>query len=147
MKSDRIAGVFVLLVALMFLLEARSFETGFIADPVGPKAFPFVLGAVLVGLSMGMIVRPGVETSWPPRSLWWRWAVVMAALLVYAGVLNPLGFVISTTLLLAVLSLLFGGRFSVGLIFALVFSTITYLVFRWLLALGLPPGTIFFGQG
>lgn len=145
MKSDRIAGGFLLLIALLYLLEARSFETDFIADPIGPKAFPFVLGAVLVGLSIGLTVGRGAETSWPSRSLWWRWAVVIATLLIYAAILNPLGFVISTTLLLVTLSLLFGGRFARSLIFAVVFSAATYLVFRWLLALSLPPGTIFFG--
>jgi putative tricarboxylic transport membrane protein len=146
-KSDRIAGVFLLSVALLYLFEARSFETGFIADPIGPKAFPFVLGVVLVGLSTGLIVRHGAEVSWPPRSLWWRWTVVTAVLLIYAAVLNPLGFVISTTLLLAVFSLLLGGRLSMSLLFALVFSVTTYLVFRWLLGISLPPGTIFLGKG
>lgn len=147
MKSDRIAGVFLLLVALVYLLEARSFETGFIADPVGPKAFPVVLGVILVGLSIGLTVRPGSETSWPSQSLWWRWVVMMAALLTYAAILNLLGFVISTTLLLVTLSRLFGGRFSRSLIFGLAFSVAVYLVFRWFLALGLPPGTVFFGGG
>jgi putative tricarboxylic transport membrane protein len=140
--SDRIAGVFLFLVAFLYLLEARSFEVGFIADPIGPKAFPLVLGVSLAGLSIGLTVRPGRETSWPSRGLWWRWGVVMAALLTYAGILDPLGFVLSTTLLLVVLSLLFGGRLSRGLIFALVFSAATYLVFRWLFSLSLPPGTL-----
>jgi putative tricarboxylic transport membrane protein len=146
MTSDRIAGGVLLPIALLYLFEARSFETGFIADPIGPKAFPFVLGAVLVGLSIGLTVRPGAEASWPPRSLWWRWVVVIVTFLIYATVLNPLGFVISTTMLLVTLSLLFGGRFTRSLIFALVFSAATYLVFRWLSALSLPPGTIFFGE-
>jgi putative tricarboxylic transport membrane protein len=147
MKSDRIAGGTLLLAAMVYLLEARRFETGFIADPIGPKAFPFVLGVVLVGLGVGLTIHPGTEVSWPSRSQWWRWAVVIAALLIYAAALNPLGFVFSTTLLLAVLALLFGGRPSMSLLFAFVFSFTTYLVFRWLLALDLPPGAIFFGKG
>ena len=88
MTSDRIAGGLLSLIALLYLFEARSFETGFIADPIGPKAFPFVLGAVLVGLSIGLAVRPGTEASWPPRSLWWRWVAVTTALLIYAFILN-----------------------------------------------------------
>jgi putative tricarboxylic transport membrane protein len=71
---------------------------------------------------------------------------VLVGLLIYAAVLIPLGFVISTTLLLVVLASLFGGRVSRSLPFALTFSTVTYVVFRWLLALGLPPGTIFGGR-
>jgi putative tricarboxylic transport membrane protein len=146
MTSDRTAGVLLLLIALAYLSEARSFETGFIADPIGPKAFPFVLGTGLLVLSMVLTVRPGPGTSWPSRRLWWRWVVVIAGLLIYASVLNPLGWVVSTTLLLVALSLLFGGRLSRSLVFALVFSVTSYVVFRWLLALGLPPGAIFGGR-
>ena len=139
--------MFLLLVALLYLFEARSFETGFIADPIGPKAFPILLGVILVGLSIGLTVRPGSEVSWPSQSLWWRWVVVIAALLTYAAILNLFGFVIATILLLVTLSQLFGGRFSRSLIFGLVFSVVVYLVFRWFLALGLPPGTVFFEGG
>jgi putative tricarboxylic transport membrane protein len=77
--------------------------------------------------------------------LWWRWIVVLVSLWIYAAVLIPLGFVVSTTVLLVDLSLLFGGRLSRSLAFALVFSVTSYVVFRWLLALALPPGAIFGG--
>jgi putative tricarboxylic transport membrane protein len=145
MRTDRVVGSLIFLGACAYLLEARSFETGFIADPIGPRAFPYVLGALLAGLGAWLAIRPATETSWPSRAFWWRATVVVAGLFSYAAVLRPLGFIVSTTCLLVLVSVLFGGRFSRSVVFALAFSVVTFLVFRQLLVLDLPPGTIFFG--
>jgi putative tricarboxylic transport membrane protein len=66
-------------------------------------------------------------------------------LFAYASILEYLGFLVSTSLLLVVFSMILGGRLSRSVIVALVFSTASYLVFRQLLAIALPPGRIFFG--
>ena len=51
LSADRLAGLVLLLVATFYLFEARRFEAGFIADPIGPRAFPYVLGTILWILS------------------------------------------------------------------------------------------------
>ena len=43
-KSDRIFGLVVLVVALAYIASATQIETSFLADPVGPKPFPSELG-------------------------------------------------------------------------------------------------------
>lgn len=144
MRTDRVTGCALFLAACLYLFEARSFVTGFIADPIGPRAFPYVLGTILAGLAVWLAFRPEAGPSWPSRALW-RPIAVVGALASYAALLVPLGFIISTSGLLVIVSTLFGGRISKSVLFALAFSIITYALFRQLLALGLPPGTIFFG--
>ena len=147
MRHDRIAGALLSLGAGLFLFEARSFETGFIADPIGPKAFPYVLGTALLVLSMWLLVRPEADASWPPSGFWWKWGVAAASLFVYAAILRSLGFLLSTTLLLTLFSVLLGGRLVRSAIFGLVFSASVHFVFGRLLALALPPGSVFLGVG
>lgn len=147
MRHDRIAGAALSLAAVSYLFEARSFETGFIADPIGPKAFPYVLGTLLLLLGVVLVARPGADATWPSPVFWWRWVVATAAFFVYARLLEPLGFVASTSLLVTLFSLLLGGRFLKSVLFALGFSLAVYIVFRHFLTVALPPGSFFFGGG
>jgi len=58
MFSDRIFGLVVLMAALAFIASATQIQTSFMSDPVGPKAFPMIVGAIagLLGLSVGLFL-------------------------------------------------------------------------------------------
>ncbi len=141
--SDRIAGVLLLIFASWYGLTARSFNVNFIADPVGPKAFPFIL-AVFMGLSsLYLIFKPDEGPTWPPFSVWLRIILVVISFVAYAYMLVPLGFILATTLELASLSLIFRGPPLRSLMAALLFSLVMYALFAFGLELGLPTGRIF----
>jgi putative tricarboxylic transport membrane protein len=131
-------------LALLYFLEARSFRTGFLADPIGPRAFPFGIGALafLVGIAI-FFSRPGgteepIET---PALL--RMVVLTGSLLGYALLLEPLGFVLSTTAATAVLVILFRGRPLEALAFGLLLGLAIYFLFAYPLSLPLPFGRLF----
>ena len=44
--SDRIFGLIIAVVALAFFASATQLEQPFFADPLGPKAFPYLISVV-----------------------------------------------------------------------------------------------------
>lgn len=57
MASDRIFGLVALMVALAYVASATQIQTSFLSDPIGPKAFPILVGAVAAICSLVLIVR------------------------------------------------------------------------------------------
>ncbi|MHA1572272.1 MAG: tripartite tricarboxylate transporter TctB family protein, partial [Alphaproteobacteria bacterium] len=56
MKSDRIFGLLILVVALAYIASATQIQTSFLADPVGPKTFPMIVGVVLAICGMWLAI-------------------------------------------------------------------------------------------
>ena len=63
--SDRIFGIFGVLLAIGFAAAALTIEESFLSDAVGPKGFPLII-AVVLGLSSAVIaLKPDPEPIWP----------------------------------------------------------------------------------
>ncbi len=141
-RTDRAAGAVLGLLGLAVALEATTFDVLFLTDPVGPKAIPMLAAAILVGSGAALVARPGSGGAWPGHGILLRMAGAIAAFGVYAAILAPLGFVLSTTATVASLSMLFGGpwRRSVGAAAAL--AVVLWYLFVWLLGLPLPLGAV-----
>ncbi len=141
--ADRIVGSLVLLLAIGYALIAASMQVGFLSDPLGPRPFPFII-AVLTGVSsLWLLLRPDPNPTWPERSFWLPFGLVLLSLVVYAYLIVPLGFILTTTLEMTLLSVLFGARWWQGLSAALAFTLVVYLLFTQGLGVTLPPGRIF----
>ncbi len=141
--TDRIVGALFLLLAVAYALEASRMQVGFLSDPLGPRPFPYIIAA-LVGLSaLWLLFRPDPDPTWPPRHLWPTFGLVLLSLVAYAYLLLPLGFILTTTLEMTLLSLLFGARWWQGLGGALAFTLAVYFLFTEGLGVSLPVGRIF----
>jgi len=57
MLGDRALGLVSLMVALAYIASATQIQTSFLQDPVGPKAFPILIGAVAAISSLFLIIR------------------------------------------------------------------------------------------
>lgn len=121
-------------------LAALRFRVAFVTDPLGPRAFPWLAAALLVGAAVGLARHPGDDATWPASDARRRLTGVVAALLAWSFVLPLLGFVAATTLLLAALGRLFGSGWIPGLGAGLAVSGVLYLLFAWGLGLSLPAG-------
>ena len=141
---DRGAAAVLLVFGLIALEEARKLRFGSIARP-GPGFFPVVLAAAFSLVCLVLLVSairtrdagaaPGLRLGWP------KIVAVMAALFVYALVLEPLGFVIATfALLLFFFKALERQRWVSALAGSLVTAFVTYLVFKIWLNVQLPAG-------
>ena len=140
-------GAVVAAVALLYLFMAREFRIAFIADPIGPRAFPVGIGilALLAGIALFFSSEGEGEA---PLDVFARLraSVLAASLLAYAVLLEPLGFIASTTLETMVLVVLFRGRPLHGLAFGLLTGFALFLLFGYGLSIPLPAGRLFSGS-
>lgn len=140
--TDRIPGAVLIAVGALIGLEATGFDVAFLTDPVGPKALPLVaaVGLVLAGAQQAR--RPFVGMRWPERATLVRMGLGSAALIVYGLALPWLGFLLSTTAVVAALSLLFGAAPKRSVPAALALTVALWIVFVRVLALPLPVGDL-----
>jgi len=141
------AAVVLLAFGLFALTQARGLRLGSLVSP-GPGFFPLGLAAALSLVSVGLVVmalRPpaGVAPRSSAPDVAGRLKVIgtLAGLLVYALVLESLGFLLSTfALLLFFLMALQRQRWLVATGSALAASLVTHLVFKVWLGVNLPVG-------
>ncbi|MEZ5740871.1 MAG: tripartite tricarboxylate transporter TctB family protein [Burkholderiaceae bacterium] len=60
---DRILGLVVVIVAVTMAWNARGMVPPFAYEPVGPRAFPWLLSALLVLFGLWLIVRPAQPSA------------------------------------------------------------------------------------
>ena len=102
--SDRVFGLVVVLVALAYIASATQIQTSFLSDPIGPKAFPMLVGSIAALCGAIMILRPDEEPDWPELRTLGALLISVIVLVAYAYMLKPLGFLIPTAIVAAVLS-------------------------------------------
>ena len=141
---DRVAAVVLVAFGIVAVEEAAKLRIGSIVRP-GPGFFPLVLAAaftvVCLILAIGAFRRRGAPVTEPASLDWTKIAATMAALFVYAAMLERVGFVVATfALLLFFFKALERQRWSVALAGSIVTACVTYLVFKIWLHVQLPAG-------
>ncbi|WP_051478550.1 tripartite tricarboxylate transporter TctB family protein [Arthrobacter sp. H5] len=148
----KIAAVVILLGAAVVLFDAVrvSINGGF--GPQQPGFFPMIVGIGLVGFGLAFLVRATLkpdqalfeqaaaehtDTHW--RTLW----TVVVALVIYAALLDPLGYIIATTVFFVGIAWVAGSRRLIrDVIIAVLFSAGVYFGFTELLGVRLPGGLL-----
>lgn len=143
--TDRVTGVFLLLFAIWYGYRTTLFQVSFMADPVGPRAFPLGLAILMGLLSLYLIIKPDPSPVWPSSKVWIRIGLITLTFIVYAYLMIPIGFVLATTLEIVALALIFRGPLLKSLIGAFLLSAALYGLFVTLLNLSLPTGLMFRG--
>ena len=135
------SAIWLLLCAWLAVI-AWGFQAPFAYDPVGPRAYPLLLLALMGAGSLWLIIKPGMleQRLNMPAAL--RSGLCVLALLTYALTFEPLGFVISTALATFVLGLLFTGRPVPCAISAVLMGVLLYVLFDLLLDVPLPLGLL-----
>jgi putative tricarboxylic transport membrane protein len=155
--ADRIILACALVLAGVYFWATAQIPSLDLGDPLGPKAFPRMLGVgLLVGAAMLLaeIIRntakarvsaeqgvKSVEPKWDRH----HWLVVAIAVwtAVYIVAFEPLGFVIATAVYLLALTAYFNrGRWLMNVLTSVLFALISYLMFTKLLGVNLPPGIL-----
>ncbi len=142
-RSDRITGVLLLLLSAGYGLEALRLQAdaGYLADPLGPRAFPLLLAVSLGILSLYLILRPDPDPHWPPPHVLGGQLAMLVSFVVYSYALAPLGFLLATTLEMTFLSRLFGASWRTGFLGGLGLAVTLYVIFVFGLGIPLPLGS------
>lgn len=144
-RGDRIAGLFFVALALVAGIIATGFRVGFLTDPIGPRALPW-LAAVLLGVGGAlMLMRPVSRVV--PRPVSTPVALAVGTFILYAIVVSFAGFILSTALLMAVLARFYGGGWRAGVIAGGIFAVSLWLLFAYALGVPLPIGSLFTARG
>lgn len=138
---DRVFGVFLLLLGLYVIYGGLAIEVPFSYDPLGPKAFPVVLGVLLSGLSLFIIAKPE-KSHFPEGKTRLNTIFIVILLVMYSLSFNYLGFLLSTALLVFFISKIFQGTTKQALASAIGVSLSVYVLFGILLEVALPVGKI-----
>jgi putative tricarboxylic transport membrane protein len=140
MTPDRLLGLALLAVAAGAVFQSWALDVPFAADPVGPRAFPVVVAAVLAACAVLLLLTPG--PPWPRAERWVPGPIVVASMAAYAFLLVPLGFIPATALLAAAIALAFGARPIQAALTGAATAPALWLLLDGLLDLPLPRGPL-----
>lgn len=141
--ADRIFAACLLLVTLGYVaLALFVIEAPFQYDPLGPESWPRILGAVMLVCLVLVLVRPDIDHFDVDRPSWVRLAAVLALLVAYAALFEPLGFILSTALFSLAVSRLLGAAWLNAALFGIAAGVGGYLICVGLLGLNLPAGPL-----
>lgn len=139
MISDRIFGLVVLLVAAAYIAAATQIQTSFLADPVGPKAFPILIGSIAALCGLVLMIKPDPDPEWPAMRTFLALLVAVAVLIAYAFALKPLGFILPTAIAAGILSFQISPRAGPAALAGIGLSVGLFVLFKFALGLGLVP--------
>ncbi|WP_110650365.1 tripartite tricarboxylate transporter TctB family protein [Salinicola peritrichatus] len=141
--NDRVFGLVMLAVAVAYYYGATQFPVPFGgSEAVGPETFPKILGVVLAICSLYMIVKPDPDNPWPAARTFVELGVAVVVLILYALLLEPLGFIIATTLAIGTLCWRMGAKPLRAYLTGLISGIVVFVLFTYGLELPLPLGLL-----
>lgn len=140
--SDRIFGVLMVIAAITYGYLASQLDEPFGSEGIHPSTFPYIL-AVILGLSgLWLAVKPQPGSTWPHGRLWLELVQNVAALILFAFLLERLGFLLSAILCAGFISWRMGAKLHTAYLAAIGYSLGLYLIFDRGLGLALPAGIL-----
>ncbi|WP_417501606.1 tripartite tricarboxylate transporter TctB family protein [Marinobacter sp.] len=141
--SDRILGLGLLVLAVAYGWGAQQWPEPFGgSEGVGPETFPTILSVVLVIGSLYLMLKPDPEALWPWGKTAIELLVAVVVLVIYTSLMEPLGFVVSTTLAVGTLSWRMGAPSGKAFITGLLSAVVVFVLFNYGLSLSLPAGPL-----
>ena len=135
---DRIGAVAMMAFGGFWIWQAGRLALRSPEGGPGPGLLPTAMGVLIITMAAISFLRPEVSRIELPYFR--RIAIILASLIGYAVLLEPLGYVVATAILLGFLLLAFAEqRRWWQPISAVAVSFATYYVFRILLSVPLPP--------
>lgn len=140
--ADRSIGAVLVLLGLAIGAAATTYRVGFMTDPVGPRALPYLTAFMIACAGATIFARPRSSSSAFDPDAARRTTTAAVSFAAYALFLPLLGFFLSTALVIVALARLFGGPWRPVLASALATAGGLWLLFVALLRLPLPVGSL-----
>jgi len=147
-RLDLIGSAFWLVIGLLICEESWRINLGEFRNP-GPGFLPFGTGLILGGLALTVLARTlrgegrGESAFWADRSRWSKVILTLACIFVYGVLLEPLGFLLTTFLIMGFMfRVIEPQRWRTVLAGAFLSAVIAYLIFDTWLQVELPKGLL-----
>jgi hypothetical protein len=143
-KPGEIAvGVGFLGIGIGFAIGAIQLQIGKFTEPQ-PGFFPFLGGVILIVLSTLFLFQAQAGRAGETRAFGKLRSpgIVVLGLILYVAGLEPLGYVIATALLSAVMLRVLETKFRVLILVSLLLAISSYVLFDRLLGVTLPGGLL-----
>lgn len=142
-NPDRSSAILCLVFAVVVGIEAYRLNPGRLSSP-GPGLTPLLFSFILAALSLILFLRSSPQWEAPPIAIKFRPVLtILAILLVYGLLLEWLGYLFSTFIVMLLLSRMGKVSWLGSLLLAgMAILAINLLFVRWLLV-PLPTGSIF----
>jgi putative tricarboxylic transport membrane protein len=142
MRSDRILGVLAVLLAAGMGVTAWGYAAQVEYEPVGPRAFPLLLAALIGLCGVWLMLKPSHHASFGNGAQLRRIGLCAACVLAYAALFQLLGFVIGTALMAIPVGRMFGGTWKQSALTGIGMGLALYILFDKLLDVVLPAGPL-----
>jgi len=173
MTADRVIAAGAIALAALYLHATSGIAVLEIGDPLGPRAFPRLLGVALIGAAVLLVLetfRGGKESARKAQAAserdahearnpsddaarardgGWRRFATAALVVVWTGcyfaAFERAGYILATAIfLLVALAYFHRGRWLVNVLVAALFPLLSYALFVKGLNVGLAKGVLFF---
>ena len=149
-SHDSVVALLFAAVCIAYLRGAQGLQSPLVADPLGPSAFPTILGWTGLILAAAQIVlarSARLATEEAPASFrqYLRPLLLFGLLIAYALALDPAGYILATIAFVLISLVMLGEPLWRGSLVAVGFSGGFYYLFVKVLKINLPIGAIFRG--
>jgi putative tricarboxylic transport membrane protein len=142
MMSDRLLGAVAILIAAAMAVASWGYVAQVEYEPVGPRAFPLLLAALMAGCGAWLAVKPGHSAQFAHAQQFRNIVLCAAAVVVYAVLFQLLGFIVATALMALPVGRLFGGTWRQCTATGAGMGVVLYILFDRLLDVVLPLGIL-----
>ncbi|MCB1957817.1 MAG: tripartite tricarboxylate transporter TctB family protein [Rhodocyclaceae bacterium] len=138
--SERIFGLALLALAAAGIFIGWDLKAPISYEPVGPRAFPLLVFALLGLCGIALIFSRRAATPWAPPAVLLRVGALFGIVLLYALLFDKLGFILATLLMCLPLARLFGASWKQASIGGAVMGVSLFILFDRVLDVALPAG-------
>ncbi len=142
-SGDIVVGLFFLAIGIVFMIGAVKLQVGVPTEP-RPGFFPFIDGIILIVLSGLFLFQAWGGKAGETRAFGKMGGpvLVVLTLILYVATLETLGYIITTTILSAVVMKVMETRTRILVLVSLTLAVVSYLLFDRLLGVTLPRGLL-----
>jgi putative tricarboxylic transport membrane protein len=147
-RGDMIGSILLIFLGIGVVIESIRLQVGTPLMPQ-PGFFPFLGGFLLIGLSIVLLIQGWLgrgKSSQQPREAFGelrRPVILVVSMSVYTAVLEPLGYLLPTIAISALILRVLGLKsWKVLGLASLILSVGTYILFGRILGIDLPAGIL-----
>lgn len=142
MTSDRVLGILAIVMGTGMAFLARGYAAQVEYEPVGPRAFPLLLAALITLCGAWMVFKPSHDAHFGNRLQLRSVGLCGLIVVLYAVLFQVLGFVLATALMSIPVGRIFGGTWKQSVATGIGMGVVLFVLFDTLLDVVLPVGLL-----